>query len=61
MLILGYKVKDGCTSSCCLVKRNPGQCTNGGCSCFDDVPREHRLAVKKKWDVELDRVQQTKR
>jgi hypothetical protein len=43
-------IKNGCSSSCCLIFKPTGQATNGGCTCFDGVEKGFRIKTRKEWD-----------
>lgn len=35
----------GCGDSLCWLERPKGQCTNGGCRCFDGVPTTTKIKI----------------
>ena len=48
MNILGYEISEkGCGNHSCFINPPKGQGTNGGCSCFRDVPSKDRIEVTK--------------
>lgn len=44
-------INNGCQSSSCLVKKHNGQTTNGPCSCFNHLHKDHQLKLKKEWSI----------
>lgn len=48
-------INNGCLSSSCLVKKQNGQTTNGPCSCFNHLHKDHQLKLKKEWSILINK------